>query len=208
MNMAVFHDWTYEQIKARIIEAAETLLATPSSLGPRMASGSMGDVVREIGESYGYSQATYRRIIGPGALSRMEETWTWINTYLNEEQRKLVYDYSFIKTRKGMYLDRYLERNDMVRRTFERRIQRCCQTIASSLNRKHLVRLDIRVDSVSQNHVEETPTTVSSEKCATHWIAPDGKPQIDPALAETRVIKHREIRARHSDQNRSLGVKG
>lgn len=207
MNMAVFQDWTDEQVKARILEAAETLLATPSSLGPRMAGGAMGDVVREIGESYGYSTATYRRILAPGALSRMEEVWVWINTYLGEVDRKLIYDYSFIKTRKGIYLERYLERNDMVRRTFERKIKRCCQTIASSLNRKHLVRLDIRIDSVSQNHVEDTSTTVSSEKCATHWIAPDAKPQIDPALANTRVINHRDIRARHSDRNRSLGVR-
>lgn len=207
MNMAVFQDWTDEQVKARIIEAAETLLATPASLGPRMAGGAMGDVVREIGESYGYGVATCRRMVAPGALSRMEEVWTWINTYLGETERKLVYDYSFIKTRKGLYLERYLERNDIVRRTFERKIKRCCQTIASSLNRKHLVRLDIRIDRVSQNHVEDTSTTVSSEKCATHWIAPDAKPQIDPALANTRVINHRDIRARHSDKNRSLGVR-
>lgn len=207
MNMAVFQDWTDEQVKARIIEAAETLLATPSSLGPRMAGGAMGDVVREIGESYGYGAVTCRRMVAPGALSRMEEVWTWINTYLDEVDRKLVYDYSFIKTRKGLYLERYLERNDIVRRTFERKIKRCCQTIASSLNRKHLVRLDIRIDSVSQNRIEDTSTTVSSEKCATHWIAPDAKPQIDPALANTRVINHRDIRARHSDKNRSLGVR-
>lgn len=207
MNIAVFVDWTYEQVKARIIEAAETLLASPASLGPRMAGGAMGDVVREIGESYGYGTVTYRRILAPGALSRMEETWTWINTYLDEEARKLVYDYGFIKTRKGMYLDRYLERNDMVRRTFERKIQRACQTIASELNRKHLVRLDIRLDDVSQNSVEDTSSTVSSEKCATHWIAPDAKPQVDPALAPVRVLDPRRIRARHSDQNRSLGVR-
>lgn len=207
MNIAVFQDWTYEQVRARIIEAAETLLASPSALGPRMKLGSMSEVVRETVESYGYQQASYRRILAPGAISRMEETWTWINTYLSEEDRKLVYDYGFIKTRKGMYLDRYLKQNDMVRRTFERRINRCCQTIASSLNRKHLVRLDIRLDGVSQISVEEQSSTVSSDKCATHWIAPDAKPQIDPALAHTRLIKHRDIRARHSDQNRSLGVK-
>jgi hypothetical protein len=207
MNIAVFQDWTYEAVRARIVEAAETLLATPASLGPRMAGGAMGDVVREIGESYGYGSAGYRRVLAPGALSRMEECWTWINTHLGETDRKLVYDYSFIKTRKGMYLERYLERNDMVRRTFERKINRCCQTIALALNRKHLVRFDNPVDIVSQNSIELPSTTVMSEKCATHWIAPDGKPQIDPALAETRVINHREIRARHSDRNRSLGVR-
>ncbi|MGB3814022.1 MAG: hypothetical protein WA950_12425 [Shinella sp.] len=206
MNVSVFVDWTYEQVRARIIEAADTLLASPASLGPRMAGGAMGDVVREIGESYGYGSASFRRVLAPGAISRMEETWTWINSYLGEADRKLVYDYGFIKTRKGMYLDRYLQRNDMVRRTFERKIQRACQTIASELNRKHLVRFDIRLDDVSQNSVEDTPTTVPSEKCATHWIAPDAKPQVDPALASVRVLDPRSVRARHSDKNRSLGA--
>jgi hypothetical protein len=207
MNMVVFQDWTYEQIRARIIEAAETLMASPAALGPRMTSGSMSEVVRDMVESYGYSQASVRRHIAPGALTRMEETWVWINGYLNEEQRKLMYDYSFIKTRKGVYLDLYLKRNDMIRRTFERKIQRYCQIIADNLNRKHSVRLTMTLDGLSQNSVEITSTTVSSEKCATHWIAPDGKPQIDPALAQSRVINHREIRARHSDRNRSLGVR-
>lgn len=205
MNVSVFVDWTYDQVRTRIIEAADTLLASPASHGPRMAGGAMGDVVREIGESYGYGSASFRRVLAPGAISRMEETWTWINSYLGEPDRKLVYDYGFIKTRKGMYLDRYLQRNDMVRRTFERKIQRACQTIASELNRKHLVRFDIRLDGVSQNSVEDTPTTVSSEKCATHWIAPDAKPQVDPALASVRVLDPRNVRARHSDKKRSLG---
>lgn len=207
MNIAVFADWTYEQVRARIIEAAETLLASPAALGPRMKLGSMSEVVQAYNDAYGAAPAGYRRIPAPGALSRMEETWSWINSYLCEEDRKLIYDYGFIKTRKGLYLDRYLQRNDMVRRTFERKIQRACQTIASALNRKHLVRLDIRLDAVSQNSVEDTPTTVSSEKCATHWIAPDAKPQVDPALASVRVLKPRDIRARHSDKNRGLGVR-
>lgn len=207
MNVAVFQDWTYEQVRERVIEAAETLRASPGALGPRMANGAFSEMVAaHIATEYD-SAPSYRRVISAGALSRMEETWTWINTYLGEADRKLLYDYGFIKSRKGMFLERYLERNDMVRRTFERKINRCCQTIASALNRKHLVRFDIRLDSVSQNEVEHTSTTVMSEKRAHgpgHWIAPDAKPQIDPALPPVRVIKPRDIRARHSDKNRSL----
>ena len=106
MNVAVFADWTYEQVKARIIEAAETLMASPAALGPRMALGSMSEVVQAYSDAYGAAPAGYNRIPAPGALSRMEETWQWINSYLGEEDRKLIYDYGFIKTRKGMYLDR------------------------------------------------------------------------------------------------------
>ncbi|NLS06272.1 hypothetical protein HGP14_23395 [Rhizobium sp. P32RR-XVIII] len=39
MNVAVFADWTYEQVRARIIEVAETLAASPTALGPRMSQG-------------------------------------------------------------------------------------------------------------------------------------------------------------------------
>lgn len=210
MNMAVFHDWTYEQVKARIIEAAETLMASPAALGPRMKNGAFSEMVSAVIATEYDRAPSYRRVISAGALSRMEETWTWINSYLKEAERKLVYDYGFIKSRKGMFLERYLERNDMVRRTFERRIQRYCQIIADNLNQKRFVRLTVGLDGLSQNSVEHASTTVSSDKRdhgPGHWIAPDGKPQIDPALAPTRVINPRDIRARHSDQNRSLGVK-
>lgn len=206
MNMA-FREWTYETIRARVVEMAETLRKLPAVEGPSTKSNNMPEIVRRYDEAYGFETARARIRATGAEIARMEECFGWINTYLGEEDRKLIYDYGFIKTRKGMYLDRYLQRNDMVRRTFERKIQRACQTIASELNRKHLVRLDIRLDGVSQNSVEDTPTTVSSEKCATHWIAPDAKPQVDPALAPVRVLDPRNVRARHSDKNRSLGAR-
>lgn len=210
MNMAVFHDWTYEQVKQRVIEAADTLAASPAALGPRMKNGAFGELVSAVIATEYDRAPSYRRIISAAALTRMEETWTWINSYLQEPERKLVYDYGFIKSRKGMFLDRYLEQNDMVRRTFERKIQRYCQIIADNLNQMHRARLTIDLDGVSQNSVEHASTTVSSDKRdhgPGYWIAPDGKPQIDHALASTRVLEPREIRARHSDRNRSLGVK-
>jgi hypothetical protein len=207
MNVMVFTDWTYEQVRARIIEAAETLAASPAALGPRMSQGAFSEMVSAVIATEYDRAPSYRRVITAGALSRMEETWTWINSYLEEEDRKLVYDYGFIKSRKGMFLDQYLSKNEMVRRTFERKINRSCQVIALALNRKHLVRLGIPLDGVSQNSVETSPTKVSSEKYATHWIASDGKPHVDPALPLERAIDPRDIRARHSDRNRSLGVK-
>lgn len=206
MNMA-FREWTFETIRARIVEMAETLRKLPAVNGPSIKSNNMPEIVRRYDEAYGFETARARIRATGAEIARMEECFGWINTYLGEADRKLIYDYGFIKTRKGLYLERYLERNDLVRRTFERKIQRACQTIASALNRKHLVRLDIRLDGVSQNSVEDTPTTVSSEKCATHWIAPDAKPQVDPALASVRVLDPRKIRARHSDRNRSLGAR-
>lgn len=210
MNIAVFQDWTADQVKARIIEASDTLRASPGALGPRMKQGAFSEMVAaHIATEYDRAPS-YRRIISAGALSRMEETWNWINGYLAEADRKLIYDYGFIKSRKGMFLEQYLSKNEMVRRTFERKINRCCQTIASALNRKHLVRLDIRLDDVSQNSVEDQSTTVMSKKRVerpSHWRAEGAKPHIDPDLPSERTLDHRAIRARHSDRNRSLGVR-
>ncbi|MGO6697614.1 hypothetical protein ACCS54_35820 [Rhizobium johnstonii] len=74
-------------------------------------------------EAYGYGETKAPRIPSAGAISRMYETWDWVNACLNEDQSKRVYEYAFIKTRKGIYLDAYLKKIDMSRSTFERRIQ-------------------------------------------------------------------------------------
>lgn len=165
----VFSEWTYEQVRAQIIEAAYTLRASPADAGPRLRNGAMSDVVHAMSEAYGYSETTVRRTSSAGAISRMYQVWDWINAYLDEEARKLVYEYAFIKTRKGIYLDAYLKKIDMTRRSFERRIQSHCQRIANNLNQKHKIRLTVAMDGVSQIDLEHTSTTVASNKCATDW---------------------------------------
>ncbi|KAB2701332.1 hypothetical protein [Brucella lupini] len=179
-----YQAWTYEAVRDRVVEAAQTLLSSPADLGPRAKQGAFSDLVAAVIQTEYDRAPSYRRILSAGALSRMEETWKWINDYLDEEDRKLVYDYGFIKSRKGLYLDRYLEKNDMVRRTFERRIKRCCQLIADNLNRLYSVRFTERLDDVSQIEVDIVTTKVSSEKCANHWRAPDAKPKNIPSLHE------------------------
>lgn len=165
----VFAEWTYEQVRAQIIEGALTLRASPAALGPRMGLGAMSDIVRDLMESYGYDEPKLRRIPSAGAISRMHETWDWINTYLNEAERKLIYDYAFIKTRKGVYLDAYLKKIDMSRSTFERRIATHCQCIADNLNQKHRVRLTVAFDDVTEIDLKHTSITVASKNCATDW---------------------------------------
>lgn len=165
----VFSEWTYEQVRAQIIEAAYTLRASPADAGPRLRGGAMSEVVHAMAEAYGYNDASARRIPSAGAISRMHEAWDWINAYLNEDARKLVYEYSFIKTRKGIYLEAYLKKIDISRSTFERRIQSHCQQIADNLNQKHRIRLTATLDGVTQIDVEHTSTTVASNKCATDW---------------------------------------
>jgi hypothetical protein len=134
-----------------------------------MGLGAMSDIVRDLMEGYGYQEVTVKRIPTAGAISRMYECWDWINTYLDEEARKLVYDYAFIKTRKGVYFEAYLKKIDMSRSTFERRIQSHCQRIADNLNQKHRVRLTTAFDELTEIDVNHTLSTVASKNCATNW---------------------------------------
>ncbi|MGO4135143.1 DUF6362 family protein [Rhizobium brockwellii] len=186
----VFAEWTYEQVRAQIIEGALTLRSSPAALGPRMGLGAMSEIVRDLMESYGYSEATVRRVPSAGAISRMHETWDWINTYLKEEQRKLVYDYSFIKTRKGVYFEAYLKKIDMSRSTFERRIQSHCQIIADNLNQKCRVRLTVAMDEVTEINVETTSITVASKNCATDWRDDEVTGQKEQVRADVLAHAH------------------
>ncbi|NKC47584.1 hypothetical protein HED54_00160 [Ochrobactrum anthropi ATCC 49188] len=87
-------------MRDRVVEAAQTLLASPADLGPRAKQGAFSDLVAAVIQTEYDRAPSYRRILSAGSLSRMEETWKWINDYLEEEDRKLVYDYGFIKAGK------------------------------------------------------------------------------------------------------------
>lgn len=187
----VFAEWTYEQVRAQIIEAAYTLRASPASLGPRLQGGAMSDIVRDMMESYGYDEAKAPpRIPSAGAISRMYETWDWVNTYLNEEGRKRVYEYAFIKTRKGIYLEAYLKKIDMSRSTFERRIQSYCQQIADNLNQKCRVRLTVAFDAVTEIDLKPTSITVASKNCATDWRDDEVTGQKEQVRADALAHAH------------------
>lgn len=202
-----FQDWTWKAVEGRIIDMAETLRRCPAIFGPRQFGSPMPEVVRQHDEAYGYNAASYRRRPEGAALDRMEEVWSWINGMLDTADRLLVYGWSAVKVRKGLSIGRFAEENGTYERMLRREIKRCCQVIANNLNRNCQPRLNNDDCSVSENQSDIASTTVSSESCAPeprHWIAPDAKPQIDPALASKRTIDHRAIRARHSDRNRGL----
>lgn len=186
-----YEEWTAQLVRDRVIEAAETLQMSPAALGPRMM-GSMSDVFSEYLDDYRRGEPTrLRRVPAPGALTRMEETWAWINTHLDERQRKVLYDYGFLKTRKGMYLAQYLDRNGIIRRTFERQILRNCQIIADNLNRLHFARLTMPLDGVSQIEAEVAPSTVSSVTYAKWERGADAKPQHLPDHPDHRKLVRR-----------------
>lgn len=191
-----YQAWTYDAVRARIVEAAETLLMSPAALGPRMM-GSMSELFDEYLDDYRRGEPTrIKRVPAPGALSRMEETWTWINTWLSEKDRKLVYDYGFITTRKGLTLAKWCDRNGWVKRTFERAVNRCCQQIADNLNRNHATRLTTPVDDVSQNQSERVSTEVASDSRAqvkrTPYHRADDAIPVHIHGSEAEIAKHIE----------------
>ena len=193
--MKPYEVWTYDQVRAQIIEAADTLMMGEPDRGPGYA-GLAGEVVRNAAEAYGYGTLGFRRVPSPGALSRMEEAWTWINTYLDEPDRKLIYEYAFLKTRKGLTIRRWCEKNGWEERMFERAVKRCCQRIADELNRKHAIRLTMAVDAVSGNQAEERSSEVASDnrapvKRTPYHRADDAKPVHIPG-SEAEIAQHIE----------------
>lgn len=191
-----FVDWTAKAVEVRILEMADTLRLSPKVKGPQAYGNAMPKPVREPGDSYGYDSAWYKQRASGAALGRMEAVWEWINALPDQSDRVLIYAWSWVKVRKGMKLSAFAAENDMNDRMLRRSIDKICQQIANSLNQKHLVRLNSGDCDVSENQPDIATTEVASESCVTHWRAPDAKPQIDPALASSRVIDHRAIRAR------------
>ena len=192
-----FVDWTAKAVEARILEMADTLRVSPAVRGPKMFGNAMPESVKRYDESYGLQAARFKETASAASLGRMEQVWNWINALPSEADRKLIYAWSWVKVRKGMKISAFAAENDLNDRTLRRQIDRICQRIADNLNRITAVRLNSPGCVVSENQSDIASSTVTSEKCATHWIAPDGKPQIDPALAKFRVIKPRDVRARH-----------
>lgn len=205
-----YEAWTAPAIRDRILEAAMTIRRLPKVMGPKMYGNALPEPVRRYDDAYGYSEASTKKRASGVAISRMEKTFEWINAYLCEDDRKLVYGWSAVKVRKGMSIAKFAEENKSYERMMRREILRCCQIIANELNRLFEIRLDKQDCRLSENAAQREPTTVSSKNRVhgiTHWSDADAKPQIDTGLPEKRLLEPRAIRARHSDRNRSLGVK-
>lgn len=191
-----FQDWTAKAVEERILEMADTLRLMPAVKGPKMFGNAMPEPVRRYDEAYGFYAAHYRPTASAGALGRTEHVWAWINALPNEADRKLIYAWSWVKVRRGMKISAFAAENDLNERTLRRSISVICQRIADNLNQKGQFRLSGADLQLSEIQPDIASSTVTSEKCATHWRAPDAKPQVDPALASRRVLEPRHSRAR------------
>lgn len=188
--------WTDKTVEERVLEATETLMLLPEVKGPQAYGNAMPEIVREKWKDADKTNTVaYRRRPNSHALDRMEETWRWINSLSERADRVLLYSWAWVKARKGCKIEAFAAEKDMNSRTLRREITRICQRIANNLNRLHAVRLNSEDCGLSENQPETDPSTLSSVKHATHWMAPDGKPQIDPANPKRYVLDNRRRRA-------------
>lgn len=196
--MMNFTDWSAKSIETRILEMADTLRVCPAVRGPKAFGSNMPETVKRYDESYGFDVARYKETASAAALSRMDDVFTWINALPLQEDRKLIYAWSWVKVRKGMKISAFAAENELNDRTLRRQIDRICQHIANNLNRITLVRLNNPDCIVSEIQPDIAPQTVSSgsRDQIRHWREADARPQIDPALATRRVLDNRAIRAR------------
>lgn len=188
--------WTGKAVESRILEMADTIRILPAHRGPKMFGSSMPEPIGGQPEAYGRERARIRETASAGAISRMEEAWGWINALDDASDRRLIYAWSWVKVRKGMKISAFASQNEMNDRMLRRQIDRICDAISEQLNRHRQPRLNSEDCSMSENTAQHASTTVTSEKCATYWRAPDAKPQIDPASPPERLLDHRAIRAR------------
>lgn len=202
-----FMEWTARAVEDRIIEMADTLRKLPSVKGPKVSGNAMLEVVRRHSEAYGAGKATFRISASAASIGRMEQCFDWINALPEQRDRELIYAWSWVKVRRGLTIGRFAQENDMSESTLRRAVTAICQRVAENLNQKRQIRLLVPDCAVTEIQPDIASTTVTSEKCATNWLASDARPQIDPSLGKTRVLEPRNVRARHSDRNRNLSTR-
>ncbi|TPM19790.1 DUF6362 family protein [Mesorhizobium sp. B2-3-6] len=145
----------------------------------------------------------------PGALTRMMETWGWINALQSESDRRLLYAWAWTKARKGKFLDDFASREGIKTRTLRWTISRICQAIADRLEQAKVPCFEQAVDDVAEIEPEPASQTVSSETSAltgidgiVSHIEPGARPRY-PTREEIEALRKRlekqnKLRARQS----------
>ncbi len=206
--------WTWKAVEGRVLEMADTMRKIPGAYGPKQFGSPSIDAVDSHEEAYGYNAATYRLSASAAELGRMEEVWGWINRYLDEASRKLLYAWSWVKVRKGFKISAFAAENDMNDRMLRRSIQSHCQIIANNLNQVMLVRLNSEDCAVSENEGEHSQSDVTSKSCERSprsWMDLDAKPIHDPdsrelAITIAMIEKANDRRQREARRRAKLGL--
>lgn len=178
-----FTTWTHQRVKSRIIEAAETIQALPRADRPKAFGSAWPDTISKYGNGM-----PYRYVPSPGAISRMQEVWNWINELDSELDRKFIYGYAAVKVQKGATISGFAEKNGIQTRGIQRQINKHCQTLADNLNKNSTFLETFTEPEVSQNSEDHATNRSTSgeerKKDIYSWMAPDAKPKLDPKIKE------------------------
>lgn len=193
--MTEYAAWHWKAVEGRVIEMADTLRKLPADKGPKAYGSAMPEVVRRYDEENAEPIRVSRAPTG-AAIDRMNECFGWINSYLGEPERKLLYAWSWVKVRRGMKIAGLASENDMNERFLRREITSYCQHIADNLNRLFILRLDNGDLPSSESAAENDQSHVTSNICAkrgrsNHWMASDAKPVHDPQSPELVSLRER-----------------
>ncbi|MEX3008344.1 DUF6362 family protein [Hoeflea sp. TYP-13] len=185
-----YQAWTPKEVEYRILEAAETLMLCPPVRGPQAYGNAMPEPVRRMFQDAAPARARYRRKPAPDALDRMEEVWTWINALPDEENRKLIYAWSWFKVRRGVTVRQFGVGMGITTRTLRRKIERICSAIADDLNKKHSVQLTMAENEprIRANHLTSKKSVKRKDNA---WMSSGAKPRVDPAMPRRRLLKNR-----------------
>lgn len=205
--MIAYQDWTAEQVRDWLVEAAATADKLPGGYGPRREPGNgMPEVVREKWKDAAPNATVSRPHASSFAIARMEAVWTWVNGLSREDDRRLLYDWSEAKALGRGYLHRIMERNPLTERTLSNSVLALCQGVAKSLNRKQEVRLSGPIDEAIEISDPVRDYSVASKNCATppktpRHTGPSEKSRHDSSEATILSIEKHMAAVRRRRQN-------
>lgn len=170
-----YQAWTPKHVELRILEAAETLMKCPPAKGPQIYGNAMPEPVRKMFQDAAPTRLKYFRKAEPGAISRMEQTWEWINTYLAEGDRHIIYGWSIAKKKRGRSVGRFARENHWSTSTLYRVTRRVCSRIAEKLNENRVPNLTSE-RFCAESPVNQIRSDISVNRSPRHWIAENGRP--------------------------------
>lgn len=180
--------WTPEHVLARLIEAVDVISLTATRDGPRGHANGLPDYAHSFSDQVEWDAVTWRDIFerknktrlppSPQEISRADEAMGWLPLIETPEMRKVILFYASSKAF-GWNFSAWMRKNGLVSSTTWRKINKCLQKLAQTLDSK-----GISLSEASDLHVrairaKTTPIDGTVPKCATNWKADGARPEAE-----------------------------
>jgi hypothetical protein len=200
-----FEQWNARDVEYRLLDAAETQMLLPRVGGPSGMAGLWPEYALD------YRGMNLRRRASAEAISRMDEAFGWINSFLAESERKVLYAWLYFKTRKGRTVAEYAEKSGMHSKTLRRAVIAYCQCIANNLNKNGHALKTSSLAEMSQMLAYESADSVPQprlKRSPSHMmLSPDARPTDTSPEALARAQKliaklNRKLRRQRREDKR------